>query len=467
VKEFFIPCKKNKYKPYLLGKTAIAVYSVFLILVNSFGGLIGISKTYASEITTSNIIYLTNQARSSGDLNTLNENAKLDSAALAKANNMFELQYWDHYGPNGESPWQFIKAAGYDYVYAGENLAKGFRTAEGVQEAWMASTTHRANIMSANYEDIGIAVVTGVLEGSQTILVVQMFGSQNASSSSATTDNTNEEENNNQESEETETISSERGEIKAIMITNPKTGDTLNDPTVNIEGGVENINGEYSVDVYDNGESVGSTDSQSSDTWEFDKNSDWSEGSHEVQAAISGTETTSDKVSFTIDSDPPEIDESSIKVVHGDSSFTITFSANEEISDAILVSGDKSFELEKTDSGTITGEVKKSDLEDTVDLVVSDVLGNSTVLDVSEYFVEEDNSTKVSATLAGLINSIGTADKINIIVASAIFLLLCIEVYIYWKKNKLRNITNDLFALGFWWLLLVVGATTGFAGFVN
>lgn len=461
VKEFFIPCKKNKYKPYLLSRTAVAVYSIFLILVNSFGGLIGIQKTYASEITTSNIIYLANQSRSSDGLNTLSENGKLDSAALTKANNMFELQYWDHYGPNGESPWQFIKAAGYDYVYAGENLAKGFKTAEGVHEAWMASTTHRANIMSPNYEDIGVAVVTGVLLGSQTILVVQMFGSQNASSTPSNT-NTN---TNTEETENTET--SESGEIKAIMITNPQNGDTLNDPSVNIEGEVENVNGEYSVEISDNGESVGSTDPQDSGTWTFDKNSDWSEGSHEVQASISGTDVTSDKVDFTIDSDPPEIDEDSIKVVHGDDSFTITFSANEEISDAILVSGDKSFELEKTDTGEIKGEVDKDELGDTVDLVISDVLGNSTVLDVSEYFIEEDDSQKVNSTFAGFINSIGTADGINIIVACAIFILLCIEVYIYWKKNKLRNITNDLFALGFWWLLLVVGVTTGFAGFIN
>jgi uncharacterized protein YkwD len=143
-----------------LVKTAIVIYSIFLILVNSFGSFLGIPQTYASEITQTNIIYLANQSRSSGGLKTLSANTQLAAAALAKANNMFELQYWDHYGPNGETPWQFIRAAGYDYVYAGENLAKGFQTAEGVHEAWMASESHRANIMSSYYEDIGVAVVT-------------------------------------------------------------------------------------------------------------------------------------------------------------------------------------------------------------------------------------------------------------------------------------------------------------------
>ena len=96
MKKFFIPCKENKYRPYLLGKGAIAIYSIILILVNSFGGVIGIPQVYASAITSPNIIALTNQARSSYGLNTLTNNGKLEAAALAKANNMFELQYWDH-----------------------------------------------------------------------------------------------------------------------------------------------------------------------------------------------------------------------------------------------------------------------------------------------------------------------------------------------------------------------------------
>ena len=42
----------------------------------------------------------------------------------------------------------------------------------------MASPTHRANIMNSKYNEIGIAVIDGTLEGYETTLVVQMFGSQ-------------------------------------------------------------------------------------------------------------------------------------------------------------------------------------------------------------------------------------------------------------------------------------------------
>ncbi len=465
MKEFFIPCKKNKYRPYLLNKIAIAIYSIFLIIVNSFGSLLGIPKTYASEITSYNVVSLTNQARTSYGLNTLSNDARLEAAALAKANNMFELQYWDHFGPNGESPWQFIKAAGYGYVYAGENLARGFRTAEGVHEAWMASPTHKANIVSGNYEDIGVSVVTGVLEGSQTILVVQMFGSLSmpqVSNPITVTDTSADEEGE-------EYSPTESGQIKAIMITSPRTGDLLNDASANVKGEVSNLTDDYQVEVYDNDESVGSTEVIDSETsqWEFSKDSDWEEGEHSVEAKISGTDTISEEVSFTIDSDPPEIDEESISVVHDDSSFSVSFSVNEEVGDAILVTGDQSFNLEKDDEGKMIADISKEDIGNSVQLVVADVLGNSTSIDVSEYFIDDSEEENVKVNFAGFIKSIDVTDRINLIIAFVIFALLCVEIYVYWKKDKLKNIANDFFALGFWWLLLVVGITTGFAGFVN
>lgn len=463
MKEFFIPCKKNKYRPYLLSKTAVVIYSVFLILVNSFGGLIGIPQTYATEITSSSIVDLANQARTLYGLNTLSNNAKLEAAALAKANNMFELQYWDHFGPNGESPWQFIRGAGYNYVYAGENLARGFRTAEGVHEAWMASPTHKANIVSPNYEDIGVSVVTGVLEGSQTILVVQMFGSLSMPSTSVPSTVTDTED------DEETYVPTESGQIKSIMITSPKTDDLLNDPSTNIKGEVSNLTEDYQVEIYDNDESAGTTDVIDSDTsqWEFNKNSDWSEGKHSVKAKISGTSTESDTVSFTIDSNPPEIDKESISVQHNDSSFSVSFSVNEDIGDAILVTGDQSFNLEKNEEGNMVADISQEDIGDSVQLVVADVLGNSTAVDVSEYFIDETEEENVRINFAGFLRGVDTTDKINLVIAFVIFTLLCVEVYVYWKKNRLRNISNDLFALGFWWLLLVVGITTGFAGFVN
>ena len=70
-------------------------------------------------------------------------------------------------------------AAGYNYVYAGENLAKDFGNTSRLMDAWMASPTHRENIVSSKYSEIGLAVVPGTLQGQETVLVVQFFGAPN------------------------------------------------------------------------------------------------------------------------------------------------------------------------------------------------------------------------------------------------------------------------------------------------
>ncbi|MCG2685812.1 CAP domain-containing protein, partial [Candidatus Parcubacteria bacterium] len=77
--------------------------------------------------------------------------------------------------------WYFIVGVGYDYLYAGENLAKDFSHSSGVVDAWMNSPTHRENLVNPRYEDIGLAVVNGTLNGVETTLVVQMFGRKKVS----------------------------------------------------------------------------------------------------------------------------------------------------------------------------------------------------------------------------------------------------------------------------------------------
>ncbi|MDP1629757.1 MAG: CAP domain-containing protein, partial [bacterium] len=86
--------------------------------------------------------------------------------------------YFSHVGPEGAEPWYWIKKAGYDYVYAGENLARGFIDANSVFNAWMKSAGHRANILNSRYTEIGVAVLSGNMAGRETTLIVQMFGSR-------------------------------------------------------------------------------------------------------------------------------------------------------------------------------------------------------------------------------------------------------------------------------------------------
>ena len=92
---------------------------------------------------------------------------------------MFAENYWAHISPEGTTPWSFIRAAGYNYIYAGENLAKGFTNSQDVINAWMASPSHRKNVLSGNYNNVGFSIQTGNLTGEETVLVVEMFGSTN------------------------------------------------------------------------------------------------------------------------------------------------------------------------------------------------------------------------------------------------------------------------------------------------
>jgi hypothetical protein len=108
-----------------------------------------------------------------GDL-TLND--QLSQAAFMKAKDMIANDYWAHESPGGVTPWKWFADVGYNYNVAGENLAKNYPNAEATVEAWMASPTHRANVLGDKYKDVGFAVVDGTLKGQAITLVVALYG---------------------------------------------------------------------------------------------------------------------------------------------------------------------------------------------------------------------------------------------------------------------------------------------------
>lgn len=145
---------------------------------------------YASNINVQALLDETNAVRQKNGLKPLTYNSELELAAQRKANDMFTEDYWAHVSPSGVKPWDFIIAAGYDYEYAGENLAKNFSNSDEVVTAWFNSSSHRDNLLNANYDEVGFAVVNGELEGYETTLVVQMFGKTRTPSYLASEDST-------------------------------------------------------------------------------------------------------------------------------------------------------------------------------------------------------------------------------------------------------------------------------------
>ena len=178
----FVPHERNNYRAKLLHhKTLLffitlifsATFFLEIIKIN-FPSVLGIQN----NITVEHLVSITNKKRGEIGLPPLILNPKLSQAAALKAGDMFAKDYWAHNSPDGITPWAFIKQSGYDYAYAGENLARGFNSAEDVVNAWMASPKHKENMLFKNYNDVGFFVGVGKLKGEDTILVVEEFGNQ-------------------------------------------------------------------------------------------------------------------------------------------------------------------------------------------------------------------------------------------------------------------------------------------------
>lgn len=164
----------------LLGVPALASYALFFVAIlfslSFVGRVIPGVLGYAISINVTDLLIDTNQERLNNNLSAVVLNDALSKAAAAKGAYMFAHNFWAHIAPDGTTPWNFISGAGYDYQYAGENLARDFNDSQAVVTAWMNSPSHRENMLNSHYTDIGFAVVDGKLDGEETTLVVQMFG---------------------------------------------------------------------------------------------------------------------------------------------------------------------------------------------------------------------------------------------------------------------------------------------------
>ena len=131
----------------------------------------------SNEITAANVLRLMNDYRADEGLPPLHSDERLDLAAADRMHEMEEGAYWSHHSLRGDSPFLWLYRRAYDYRAAGENLAYGFETARLLVQSWMESRGHRANILSSEYEDCGIAIIDGSTLGPASgKSIVVMFG---------------------------------------------------------------------------------------------------------------------------------------------------------------------------------------------------------------------------------------------------------------------------------------------------
>lgn len=173
------PHEHNNHRPWAIQTQGLIIFLSLLLFSQVFVNLSSGSDKilgFATNISNTEVMSLTNLERNSQGLLALKPNSSLAKAAKFKAKDMIEDDYWAHFAPDGTSPWHWFGLVGYKYTWAGENLARDFATSAGVVSAWMASSGHRANILNSNFTEIGIGVEDGNFQGEDSTIVVQFFG---------------------------------------------------------------------------------------------------------------------------------------------------------------------------------------------------------------------------------------------------------------------------------------------------
>lgn len=118
------------------------------------------------------VIELTNQQRVNHGLKPLEYNWELCRVTRKKSQDMMNINYFSHTSPTYGSPFDMMKSFGVSYKSAGENIAKGQKTAQAVVTGWMNSPGHKANILNTGYTQIGVGYA---IDASGTPYWTQMF----------------------------------------------------------------------------------------------------------------------------------------------------------------------------------------------------------------------------------------------------------------------------------------------------
>jgi len=102
---------------------------------------------------------LINAYRRDKGLKALKLNAALTEAAKAHSRDLAKWDRISHYGSDGSNPWDRVKRAGYNAKLAAENVGTGQVNIEEVMKGWQASPGHNKNLLLADAEHMGIALV--------------------------------------------------------------------------------------------------------------------------------------------------------------------------------------------------------------------------------------------------------------------------------------------------------------------
>jgi uncharacterized protein YkwD len=148
----------------LLARLAIAAA---LGLVMATPGLTLAWTNYTFSSTDENLmVTLINQARANNGLKALIVDSTLTTEARSRSKDMYDKNYLSHYiPPDGHTVFDELKAKGYCYKTAGENIGKNNYpddvATQTLFNGWMSSSGHKANILGTSYDHIGVGAYKG------------------------------------------------------------------------------------------------------------------------------------------------------------------------------------------------------------------------------------------------------------------------------------------------------------------
>lgn len=125
------------------------------------------------------IVDAMNRERARHGLRPLRLERRLSLAAHDRAEDMFAKRYFNHVSPDGINPFTWVTRRGYRYSTIGENLALGLRSSDSIVDGWMRSPGHRQNILTRDFDEVGIAIGDGSPKrGYRGPLVVALYAAQ-------------------------------------------------------------------------------------------------------------------------------------------------------------------------------------------------------------------------------------------------------------------------------------------------
>lgn len=390
---------------------------MIIILTYNFAFIFVANGVANADININKLYELHNDERSKANLPNLTINSKLVESAHKKAQTMLELDCWSHYCPEGTSPWINFDDVGYDYVFAGENLAEGFSDNAKLMQAWMNSQSHRENILNSNFKEVGISYVVGRFQGKNNVMIVVVhFGTRNA----------------NQETQ----YSNTQGSSSLIDIKYPLDYSYYNYDNFEISGYIDS---EYKVDFYIDGERVISS-IPGTEYFSFNNPKSLDEGRHIIYSKIfdkSGNYIeSSENIIVTIDKTSPLKSFEQLyvdTVLFENNEYLIELSSREDDVASITPLNLQSNNL-IIDTNRLILPLNLLDGNNVTSLKIIDLAGNEQLVDVpTSYIVTQANNkieTNTDKYMIDNSNYGSIKDNINLGFTSYLAMLFGID-YIY------------------------------------